>query len=94
MEAEPLLRPQPVADGARILKTRIDFEDATASLPLLQTVSEHFLRPEEGNAVIRNCATVVSRWREYAQRRLAPGSEIERMASAFEHDDLSFGLNL
>jgi len=84
----------PVADGARILKTRIDFDDATASLRLLQTVSEYFLRSDEGNQVVRECAAVVSRWRKYAQRRLAPNSEIERMASAFEHDDLSFGLNL
>ncbi len=80
----------PVADAPRILKTRIDFDDATASLRLLQEVAEYFLRPAEGDRIIRECAAVVRNWRAYARRRQAPAGEIDRMAPAFEHEDLEY----
>ncbi len=83
-----------MADAARILKTRIDFDDATASLRLLQEVAEYFLRPAEGDQVIRECAAVVRNWRSYAKRRQAPAGEIDRMAPAFEHEDLDYALGL
>lgn len=84
----------PVPDAQRILSTRVDFDDATASLRLLQEVAEHFLRPPEGDRIIRDCAAVVRNWRAYAGRRNAPSAEIDRMASAFEHEDLDFALAL
>ena len=84
----------PVPDAPRILSTRIDFDDATASIQLLQEVAEHFLRPSEGDKVIRDCAEVVRNWRAYAGRRNASSTEIDRMASAFEHEDLDFALTL
>ncbi len=84
----------PVADGPRILKTRINFDDATASLRLLQDVAEYFVRPGDGDQIIRDCAAVVRNWRAYAQRRHAPAAEIERMAAAFEHEDLIYALGL
>lgn len=80
----------PVPDGARILKTRIDYDESTASLQLLQQVAEFFLRLDDGNQIIRECAAVVSRWREFANCRQAPASEIARMTTAFEHDDLAY----
>lgn len=84
----------PVPDAPRVLKTRIDFEDATASLRLLQDVAEFFLRPDEGNRIIRQCSEVVRNWREFATRRQAPNVEIRRMETAFEHEDLEYGLTL
>lgn len=84
----------PVPDAPRILRTRIDFDDATASLRLLREVAEHFLRPSEGDRIIRDCAAVVRNWRAYASRRNAPSAEIDRMAPAFEHEDLDFALAL
>lgn len=84
----------PVPDGPRVLKTLIDYDDGTASLRLLQQVAEFYLRPDEGDQIIRDCATVVSRWREFAQRRQAPAAEIARMTTAFEHDDLAYAQQL
>lgn len=84
----------PVADGRRILRTRIDFDDATASLQLLQGVAENFGRPEYGDEKIRECAAVVRRWRDFATRRHSPASEIDRMAQTFEHEDLEYALRL
>lgn len=84
----------PVADAPRILKTRIDFDDATASLQLLRDVAEYFLRPTDGDQIIKGCAAVTRAWRTYAARRHAPSAEIDRMAPAFEHEDLEFALAL
>ena len=85
----------PVPDGPRILKTRIDYDDATASLQLLQNVSEFFVRNlAEANEIIGECALVIRNWRHYAQRRQAPQNEITRMVPAFEHDDLNYALTL
>ena len=84
----------PVPSSPRILKTRIDFDDATASLQLLRDVAEYFLSPSVGDRIIRDCAAVVRNWREYAHRRRAPSGEMDRMASAFEHDELNYALKL
>ena len=86
------LNPAPAA--ARVLKTRINFDDATASLQLLQEVAEHFLRPADGLTIIRECGGVVRNWRDFAHRRQAPAAEIDRMVAAFEHDDLAYALRL
>ncbi len=80
----------PVSDGPRILKTRIDYDDATASIPLLRSVAEHFMRPSDADGIMRHCANVVSRWRDYAVRRGAAPGEIDRLAPAFEHEDQAF----
>lgn len=84
----------PVPDAPRILKTRIDFDDGTASLRLLREVSDNFLRENEADQIIRDCAAVTRVWREYANERHAPHAEIARMESAFEHEDLEFALAL
>lgn len=84
----------PTPDAPRILKTRIDFDDATASLQLLREVTEYFLRPSEGDQIIRDCAAVVRNWRTYAQKRHAPAAEVDRMTSAFEHEDLDYANRL
>ena len=57
-------------------------------------MAEYFLRPAEGEQIIRECAAVVRNWRAYAQRRQAPAGEINRMAPAFEHEDLEYALDL
>jgi hypothetical protein len=48
------------------------------------------MRPVEGDAIIRYCADIVRRWRDYAARRGASLGEIDRLAPAFEHEDLAF----
>ena len=84
----------PVPNAPRVLQTRINFDDATASLRLLRDVAEYFLHPSDGDQVIRECAAVVRDWRAYAERRQSPEAEIKLMTSAFEHEDLTYALAL
>lgn len=84
----------PVPDGPRILSTRIDFEDGTASIDLLRSVAEFFMPLARADRVIADCAGVTRRWERFASRREAPSAEIKRMRTAFEHDDLERGLAL
>jgi serine/threonine-protein kinase HipA len=73
----------------RILATAIDEDDNTASLPLAMAVAEYF-ELEDGKAreIAKQVGTAVSKWRDEAARHGLTKNEIERMASAFEHDDL------
>ena len=84
----------PVPNGPRILSTRIDFDDGTASIDLLRSVAEFFMPLVRADQVIADCAGVTRRWAEFACRRKAPSAEIKRMRTAFEHDDLARGLSL
>ena len=84
----------PVPDGPRILSTRIDFDDGTASIDLLRSVAEFFMSQAHADQVIADCAGVTRGWKEFACRREAPSAEIRRMRTAFEHDDLARGLSL
>lgn len=78
----------PVPQGARILSTRIDFDDGTASIDLLRSVAEYFMPQDQADQIIIECAEVTRRWRDFAARRSAPVAEVQRMEPAFEHDSL------
>ncbi len=83
------LNPVPVDIKPRVLSTTIDFDDGTASLELVMKVAEHFLLPPTAaKAIAREVGLAVTGWREVAADLGAGRREIERMASAFEHDDL------
>jgi len=83
------LNPVPVDIKPRILTTAIDYDDGTASLDLALRVAEHFLlSAEEAKAIAREVGRAVSAWREAASALGASKTEIDRMASAFEHEDL------
>jgi serine/threonine-protein kinase HipA len=83
------LNPVPVDVKPRILCTAIDIEDATASVDLALSVAEYFdLKAAEAKKIAGEVASAVSRWRDEAKRVGVPGIEINRMASAFEHEDL------
>lgn len=84
----------PVPYGPRILSTRIDFDDGTASVDLLRSVAEFFMPLDRADQVIADCAGVTRGWKEFACRRQAPPAEMKRMQTAFEHDDLARGLSL
>jgi serine/threonine-protein kinase HipA len=83
------LNPVPTDVKPRILSTAIDLEDGTASLELALGVAEYF-EIEEGDArtIAHEVGEVVATWREIAMSHRIRGSEIDRMTSAFEHDDL------
>lgn len=72
----------------RILTTTIDLYDGTASLDLALSVAEDFrLSPNEARTIIKEVNAGVAQWRDVAQSRGLDKHEIDRMASAFEHED-------
>lgn len=89
------LNPVPVDLKARVLTTKIDLEEATCSLDLLESAAEYFaLSLASARVIIKEVATATARWRAVAREVGAPEPEINRMASAFEHDELRRALAL
>jgi serine/threonine-protein kinase HipA len=89
------LNPVPIDLKARILTTNIDLDDGTCSMGLLEGAAEYFnLSLKEARAIIKEVATATATWRATAQRVGARSVEINRMASAFEHDELQRALRL
>lgn len=89
------LNPTPTDVRPRILTTNISLDEATCDLDLVLSTAEFFgLGLKQAKATVKDVATVTSRWREIAASAGAPHSEVRRMASAFEHDDLSRALAL
>lgn len=82
------MNPFPVDIKPRILTTAIDEEDGTASLELAFAVAAHFgVKTEKARQMVREVGAAVASWRETATAIGLSNSEIERMASAFEHAD-------
>ena len=89
------LNPVPTDLKARVLTTNIDLDEGTCSLDLLEANSEYFaLTLAEARSIIKEVATVTATWRDTAIAVGARAAEIDRMASAFEHDDLNQALAL
>ena len=89
------LNPTPVDLKARILATRIDLDDATCSLELVQSVAPYFgLDLGRAREIIKTVAVSVARWRTVAASTGVAPRQLDRMASAFEHDDLRQALAL
>jgi serine/threonine-protein kinase HipA len=89
------LNPVPTDLKARVLTTNIDLDEGTCSLDLLEAASEFFaLTLSQARAIIKQVATVTTTWRQTAKAVGARSAEINRMASAFEHDDLKRALAL
>lgn len=87
------LNPVPVEIKPRILTTAINEDDNTASFELALSVADYFaLDGKEAKAIGAEVAQAVSSWRRQALRRGLSKNEIDRMASAFEHDDLTKAL--
>ena len=79
----------PVDIRPRVLSTAIDADDPSASVELaLATVECYGLEMNEAKSIARQVGTSVTRWREVAAGLGAARRDIDRMASAFEHDDL------
>ena len=87
------LNPVPVDLKPRVLTTAIDLDVGMASLDLALEVADYFeLDSREAISMAKEVGRAVSGWRMEASRRGLSSSEIERMASAFEHDDLRAAL--
>jgi serine/threonine-protein kinase HipA len=83
------LNPVPADVKARILTTNIDLDEGTCSLDLLEAAAEYFgLGLPQARVIIKEVAAAASSWRSVAQEVGARTAEINRMASAFDHEEL------
>jgi serine/threonine-protein kinase HipA len=74
---------------AHVLTTNIDLDEGTCSISLLESAAGYFaLSLADARSILRQVADATSRWREVARGVGAKPSEMDRMASAFEHDVL------
>ena len=89
------LNPVPADLKARVLTTNINLDEGTCSLDLLESASDYFsLGLASARTIIKEVAMVTSTWRNVAREVGARSAEINRMASAFEHDELNKALKL
>lgn len=84
------LNPVPTDISPRILSTAIvEGDDRSASIELAFLVAEHFgLGNAEAKEIITQVAAAVAQWRDVARDLGASKGECDRMATAFEHEDL------
>jgi serine/threonine-protein kinase HipA len=84
------MNPVPVDVKPRVLSTAIDPDDPSASVDLAFAVAEYFgLKRKDASTIAAEVASAVSNWRKAAESVGLSRQEIERMASAFEHEDLT-----
>lgn len=88
------LNPQPTDIKPRILTTAVNEDDNTASLALAMEVAGYFeLDATKAREIAAQVGNAVSKWRDEAARYGLTKGEINRMASAFEHQDLKAALD-
>lgn len=89
------INPTPADRKVRILSTNISLDEATCSVELALEQAELFgLSKELSYRTVSEVAIAVSSWREVAARVGESRAAIDRMSSAFEHEDLETALNL
>jgi serine/threonine-protein kinase HipA len=83
------LNPTPTDIQPRVLSLAVDDQDRTASLELAFQVAEYFgIDGKAARQIANEVGRAVTSWRNEARRLGLRGSEIDRLASAFEHADL------
>jgi len=88
------MNPTPISVRPRILTTAIDLSNTTASLDIAISVASEFgLNLSDAKTIIKEVGKVVANWRSIASRLGISQLEINRMASAFEHEDLRQAVN-
>jgi serine/threonine-protein kinase HipA len=90
------LNPVPVDIRPRQLSTALVLDgDPTASLDLAFESAEYFdLDEQAARHIAAEVATAVATWRQVAGSHGIATREIDRMESAFEHDDLTVALKI
>lgn len=82
------LNPTPTDIKPRILSTAIDPIDPSASLDIAKDVASYFdLEMKKVKIIIQEVSAGVALWRKEAVKLKIKKDEIDRMASAFEHED-------
>ena len=88
------LNPVPTYIKPRILTTAINEDDGTASLALAMSVTKYFeLDMPQAHEIAKQVGKATSKWRNEAAGYGISKNEIDRMASAFEHEDLKEALS-
>ncbi|MEL7454616.1 MAG: HipA domain-containing protein, partial [Pseudomonadota bacterium] len=83
------LNPTPTDLKARFLATNISLDESTCSIELALSQAELFgMGNEDAKRTIAEVGAAVAEWRSLATEVGQTQNQIERMASAFEHDDL------
>lgn len=87
------LNPMPLDVKPRVHALALSETDQDAALDTVLGVARHFrLDLAEARAIAREVAAAVAGWREVAGQHGLTPNQIDRMASAFEHDDLAAAL--
>ena len=87
------LNPVPTDVKPRILTTAINEDDNTASLALALEAAGYFeLDGAKARKIAAEVGRAVSKWRNEAARHGLTKAEVDRMSSAFEHEDLKAAL--
>lgn len=82
------VNPTPVQVKRRMLTTSITYDDPTASLEnALSVIADFRIALPRAKEIIREVAGSVAEWRTFAKSAGIHKREIDRMASAFEHED-------
>lgn len=82
------INPTPAEIKARILSTAIDYDDPTASIDTALSVIQEFrIKKSRAHEIIREVSAAASQWQEVALKYGLSKREIERMSSAFKHED-------
>jgi serine/threonine-protein kinase HipA len=83
------INPTPTTIKPRILSTAIDFNNNEASLDLALSVIEDFrVSKKQAYGIIKDVAGAVTKWQKVAKQIGLKENDIEKMSSAFEHEDL------
>ncbi|MSR21840.1 MAG: type II toxin-antitoxin system HipA family toxin [Gemmatimonadetes bacterium] len=85
------VNPVPTDVGPRVLSTAIvEGNDRSASIDLAFDAAPHFgLEDHEARGIAEEVARAAAQWRKVARGLSASEAECDRMASAFEHEDLA-----
>jgi serine/threonine-protein kinase HipA len=82
------LNPTPTDIKPKILSTAIDLIDPSASIKLALSVAHYFdIDSKEAKRILTEVSSATTLWREEAKKLKIKKEEINRMASAFEHQN-------
>jgi serine/threonine-protein kinase HipA len=88
------LNPTPTEVRPRVLSLAVDDQEHTASIELAFHVAEYFgIDKKAARRIANEIGRAVASWQIEAQHLRIRGTEIDRMASAFEHADLRQAIN-
>jgi serine/threonine-protein kinase HipA len=84
------INPTPIEIRPRILTTAIDYDNRAASLEIaLKVIKEFRLNKRQANKIVKDIVRAVKQWRKIALSFGLSKKAVDRMASAFEHEDMN-----